>query len=116
MKKVWTVCYQLPGRTKTKSFDSFEEAKLFARRLISKHSEIPEYLDDVRDGRRKKYRAAIAKKQYASFLRSQNFTASRIPAQTLQSFMQMHCVGFTGTATNQCFVSHWQTWLQGSDY
>lgn len=63
-----------------------------------------------------KYRAAIAKKQYASFLRSQNFTASRIPAQTLQSFMQMHCVGFTGTATNQCFVSHWQTWLQGSDY
>lgn len=63
-----------------------------------------------------KYRAAIAKKQYASFLRSQNFTASRIPAQTLQSFMQIHCVGFTGTATNQCFVSHWQTWLQGSDY
>lgn len=63
-----------------------------------------------------KYRASIAKKQYASFLRSQSFTASRIPAQTLQSFMQMHCVGFTGTATNQCFVSHWQTWLQGSDY
>lgn len=63
-----------------------------------------------------KYRASIAKKQYASFLRSQNFTVSRIPAQTLQSFMQMHCVGFTGTATNQCFVSHWQTWLQGSDY
>lgn len=63
-----------------------------------------------------RYRAAIAKKQYASFLRSQSFTASRIPAQTLQSFMQMHCVGFTGTATNQCFVSHWQTWLQGSDY
>jgi hypothetical protein len=30
--------------------------------------------------------------------------------------MQMKCVGFTGTATNQCFVSHWQTWLQGSDY
>lgn len=63
-----------------------------------------------------RYRAAIAKKQYASFLRSQSFTASRIPAQTLQSFMQMHCVGFTGTSTNQCFVSHWQTWLQGSDY
>lgn len=63
-----------------------------------------------------KYRVSIAKKQYASFLRSQSFTASRIPAQTLQSFMQMHCVGFTGTANNQCFVSHWQTWLQGSDY
>lgn len=63
-----------------------------------------------------KYRVAVAKKQYASFLRSQSFTASRIPAQTLQSFMQMHCVGFTGLVNNQCFVSHWQTWLQGSDY
>jgi hypothetical protein len=28
----------------------------------------------------------------------------------------MLCVGYTGTSTNQCFVSHWQTWLQGSDY
>lgn len=63
-----------------------------------------------------KYRMKIAKKKYVSFLRSQSFTASRIPAQTLQSFMQMHCVGFTGVSTNQCFVSHWQTWLQGSDY
>ena len=63
-----------------------------------------------------RYRMAVAKKQYASFLRSQSFTASRIPAQTLQSFMQMRCVGFTGITTNQCFVSHWQTWLQGSDY
>ena len=51
-----------------------------------------------------------------SFAKAQYFTASRIPAQTLQSFMQMRCVGFTGTDTNQCFVSHWQTWLQGSDY
>ena len=52
----------------------------------------------------------------SSYLKSQYFTASRIPAQTLQSFMQMKCVGYTGTETNQCFVSHWQTWLQGSDY
>ena len=63
-----------------------------------------------------RYRMAVARKQYASFLKSQSFTASRIPAQTLQSFMQMQCVGFTGVSTNQCFVSHWQTWLQGSDY
>ena len=62
------------------------------------------------------YRNAIAKIQYNSFLRAQSFTASRIPAQTLQSFMQMENVGFTGTKTAQAFVSHWQTWLQGSDY
>ena len=62
------------------------------------------------------YSNLLAQKQYTSFLKSQYFTVSRIPAQTLQSFMQMRNVGFTGTLTNQCFVSHWQTWLQGSDY
>ena len=62
------------------------------------------------------YRDKLAQKQFTSFKKSQEFTVSRIPAQTLQSFMQMRNVGFTGTPTNQCFVSHWQTWLQGSDY
>ena len=60
MKKVWIVKYQTPGRTNTKSFDTFNKAKLFARKLISKYSEVPQYLDDLRDGKRKKYRAAIA--------------------------------------------------------
>lgn len=65
---------------------------------------------------KRKYADNMKNKIRASFEKAQYFTASRIPAQTLQSFMQMKCVGFTGTATNQCFVSHWQTWLQGSDY
>ena len=64
----------------------------------------------------KKYLNNLKSKITSSFAKAQFFTASRIPAQTLQSFMQMRCVGYTGTATNQCFVSHWQTWLQGSDY
>lgn len=54
--------------------------------------------------------------QYSSFLKSLTFTASRIPAQTLQSFMQMKLVGFTQSSKNIVYVSHWQTWLQGSDY
>lgn len=64
----------------------------------------------------KNYLKKLKEKITSSFAKAQFFTASRIPAQTLQSFMQMRCVGYTGTATNQCFVSHWQTWLQGSDY
>lgn len=64
----------------------------------------------------KKYLNKLKNKVASSFAKAQFFTASRIPAQTLQSFMQMRCVGYTGTTTNQCFVSHWQTWLQGSDY
>lgn len=64
----------------------------------------------------RKYSNDVAQNKYSSFLKSLYFTASRIPAQTLQSFMQMGCVGFTGTNDNHCYVSHWQTWLQGSDY
>ena len=55
-------------------------------------------------------------KQYTSFQKASSFTVARIPAQTLQSFMKMKNVGFTGTETGQCFVTAWQTWLQGSDY
>lgn len=64
----------------------------------------------------KRYSTMLKEKQYTSFRRSLYFTASRIPAQTLQSFMQMETVAFAGVSSNQCFVSHWQTWLQGSDY
>lgn len=53
---------------------------------------------------------------YSSFQKSLYFTASRIPAQTLQSFMQMKLTGFTQSSKNIVYVSHWQTWLQGSDY
>lgn len=64
----------------------------------------------------KKYNDKNQNKQYTSFMKSQDFTVARIPAQTLQSFMKMKNVGFTGTETGQCFVTAWQTWLQGSDY
>lgn len=71
----------------------------------------------------KKYNAALvnyysqfAEEVYSSFLKSLYFTAARIPAQTLQSFMQMKAVAFTQSSKNICYVSHWQTWLQGSDY
>ena len=55
-------------------------------------------------------------KKFISFKKSLEFISSRIPAQTLQSFMTMKCVGYTGVDTNYCAVSHFQTFLQGSDY
>lgn len=76
---------------------------------------VVKYSSRVRNRILNQYHEKLAQKQYTSFMKSQEFTVSRIPAQTLQSFMQMRNVGFTGTPTNQCFVSHWQTWLQGSD-
>lgn len=62
----------------------------------------------------KVYNQNLAKERFASYQKSKYFTVSRIPAQTLQSFMQMKAVGFTQIPSLQCFVSHWQTWLQGS--
>lgn len=58
----------------------------------------------------------MANEIFASFEKSLTFTASRIPAQTLQSFMQMRAVALTQSSKNIVYVSHWQTWLQGSDY
>ena len=62
------------------------------------------------------YYNSFAEEIFASFQKSLTFTASRIPAQTLQSFMQMELVGLTQSSKNIAYVSHWQTWLQGSDY
>lgn len=63
-----------------------------------------------------KYAKNLKNEIQSSFKKSLTFTSSRIPAQTLQSFMQMKAVGFTENSHNICYVSHWQTWLQGSDY
>ena len=56
------------------------------------------------------------RQQYSSFLNSLHFISSRIPAQSLQSFMPMVCVGWTQDTSNTAYVSYIQTYLQGSDY
>lgn len=57
-----------------------------------------------------------AHRKWVSFQDSTNFIASRIPAQTLQSFMSMKLVAWTKNSKNMAYVSHFQTYLQGSDY
>lgn len=56
------------------------------------------------------------KKLLTSFEISKYLISSRIPAQTLQSFMPMEIVGYTQMSTNVAYVSAIQTFLQGSDY
>lgn len=73
---------------------------------------------DVRKFIRKKYKEyyqILSKERYNSWLLSQYVTSARIPAQTLQSFMQMENVAYTGNTLNKAYVSVWQLWLQGSD-
>lgn len=63
-----------------------------------------------------KFLQKSAHKRYVSFLDSQNFIAARIPAQSLQSFMTMKNIAWTENSKNVSYVSHFQTYLQGSDY
>lgn len=65
---------------------------------------------------KKDFAAKEAHKKWVSFQDSLKFISSRIPAQTLQSFMAMRCVAWTNNSKNMAYVSHFQTYLQGSDY
>ena len=69
----------------------------------------------LRDLKQQFYREE-AHKKWVSFQDSLKFISSRIPAQTLQSFMTMKCVGWTENTNNMAYVSHFQIYLQGSDY
>ena len=68
------------------------------------------------EGLLKEFLKKEAHKRYVSFLDSQNFIAARIPAQSLQSFMTMKNIAWTENSKNISYVSHFQTYLQGSDY
>lgn len=59
---------------------------------------------------------SIAQMMYSTFVKTQEFVSSRIPAQALQSFMAMQNVAFTNDESNNMFVSIWQLVLQGSDF
>ena len=57
-----------------------------------------------------KYYDKLAQERYSSWEQSLYFTAARIPAQTLQSFMQMEAIAYSGNSRNIVYVSHWQAW------
>jgi len=58
----------------------------------------------------------LSKKMFASWEKSHEFIAARIPAQSMQSFMEMRNIGYFNTDSNDAYVSIWQIWLQGSDF
>lgn len=65
---------------------------------------------------KEKYQTDLARQRWVCFQDSAKWIASRIPSQTLQSFMAMKCVGWTENSNNMIYVSHAQVFLQGSDY
>lgn len=58
----------------------------------------------------------LANTMYISFKQALNFITARIPAQSMQSFMNTTVVGFVDTKTNVAFVPVDILIYQGSDY
>lgn len=71
---------------------------------------------DILEDARNEYYQNKQKYLMASFEKTLDTVADRIPTASLQSFMKMRTVGFTQVNNNRIYVSHFQAWLQGADY
>lgn len=71
---------------------------------------------DVLEDARNEYYQNKQKYLMASFEKTLDTVADRIPTASLQSFMKMKTIGFTQVNNNRIYVSHFQAWLQGADY
>lgn len=71
---------------------------------------------DVLEDARNEYYQNKQKYLMASFEKTLDTVADRIPTASLQSFMKMRTIGFTQVNNNRVYVSHFQAWLQGADY
>ncbi len=58
----------------------------------------------------------VSNRTYISWEKSHEFVVARIPAQSMQSFMEMKNVGYFDTDSNEAYVSVWQIFIQGSDF
>lgn len=98
---------------KMEDLDNFEQYIVKVRELLEGDFEYSKYKNLVTA-----HYAQLntSTKKFTSFLNSLYFISSRIPAQSLQSFMPMRCVGWTRDTNNTAYVSYIQTFLQGSDY
>lgn len=106
-----------------KKTNPFDFRNLFIRE-INNFNLINNNLDELKKGLRnkltdfvtKEYTSKLAKERFTTFKQTLYTLSSRIPAQSLQSFMAMKIAGFTQNQLNNIYVSRWQIWIQGSDF
>lgn len=91
--------------------DSFRDSNL-KQFINNQFSLVGAVLEDARN----EYYQNKQKYLMASFEKTLDTVADRIPTASLQSFMKMRTVGFTQVKNNRIYVSHFQAWLQGADY
>lgn len=58
----------------------------------------------------------LAEERWIAFQKSINYVGTRIPAQSMQSFMPLKVVAFTSSIKNEVYVPFALTWAAGSDY
>lgn len=75
-----------------------------------------DYVKNTTKNTFKSYSNDLAKSLYNSWDMSTHSLVARIPAQAMQSFQSMNTVGYIKGEANNIYVSHWQLWLQGSDF
>lgn len=91
--------------------DSFKDPNL-KNFINDQFSSVGDELEKIRN----EYYQNKQKYLMASFEKTLDTVADRIPTASLQSFMKMRTVGFTQVNNNRIYVSHFQAWLQGADY
>lgn len=83
---------------------------------ISIRNEYSKYLNTVDKTALFDYVNKLSNVLMTSFEYSNYSLASRIPAQAMQSFQSMNTIAYLSGDDNNIYVSHWQLWLQGSDF
>lgn len=91
--------------------DSFKDSNL-KKFINDQFYSVGDKLEKIRN----EYYQNKQKYLMASFEKTLDTVADRIPTASLQSFMKMRTVGFTQVNNNRIYVSHFQAWLQGADY
>lgn len=91
--------------------DSFKDPNL-KNFINDQFSSVGDELEKIRN----EYYQNKQKYLMASFEKTLDTVADRIPTASLQSFMKMRTIGFTQVNNNRIYVSHFQAWLQGADY
>ena len=100
--------------------DSIEDSiKEFKKSGFIEYDQISTGKGDEDLDAQEKYKAMIKRKaaQMAkSFIVQLNYIGARIPAQSMQSFMDLEVIDFIDSDINQVYVPRQLTWFQGSDF
>ena len=90
--------------------------KIFTADEINNSVDLYVNLDQAEDDQNTHRIENLAMKQYYAFEAQLNYILTRIPSQSMQSFMDVKVETWTDSELNEVYVPRQLTWMQGSDY